>query len=49
MKATFHKFLVGASLVALAVFGMTVLSSDSSNDNTSVWAFSMTPAVVSCL
>ena len=39
MKATIHKLLAGASLGALAIFGMTVLSSDSSNDNSSVWAF----------
>lgn len=38
MRATIHKLLAGASLVVLTVFGLTVLSS-SSSENSQVWAF----------
>ena len=38
MKNAIHKLLAGASLVVLTVFGLTVLSS-SSSENSQVWAF----------
>lgn len=41
MRATLHKLLAGASLVVLTVFGLTVLSSSStdSSDTSQVYAF----------